>query len=731
MRTTIVNWNLNFFRTKKELLSPLEQLYAISWPISRLPEAVRALAIRSGLLSEGIETSVELSYQSHSDDSNKNVDQMAQQLGIEAEALKIPYCDVEAMLARSGPALFRLPPRRKEDNKPHFVAVIKGGRRGVSLLGADTSTHRVNAVLMRKALCTTLEAPLEATIKQLLADTDFSPKQRLQVRRSFLRQQLDEAKFEGCWLLRLPPSASFWQQARQIQLHHDLGAFVLTQAVQEVLRLGTVGLLAQATASGQIGWGMLWAALLIWANRAPLTLLRTWSERLLVTKGGLLLKQRLFYGVLKLDLDLVERQGVGQFLTWVLESETIEMAGLAGGLFAAQMATTLVVMSIILTVLGGVTLGLPLILWLVFGAWWGARQITRYNELNQLYSHMTNDLLEWLLGHQTRLVQERNWHGEADEAMARYITSFQKYVKEATWYVTVIPLGWQLIIIAGLMNQILSNASSNSPFTLGIYFMALSLGFTYIQSMAQTFPELVQALAAWQLIAPIQEAAKTEPEHQAPLPMLATNQVDEHALIVDAQNLIFRYHERGPAILDKMSFAVREGEHLLLEGPSGGGKSTLATVLTNLNPPQSGLLLLRGLDRYTIGGIEWRQRIVYAPQFHQNHILSTSFAFNLLMGRRWPPSKADLDEAEEICRELGLGELIDQMPQGLHEPVGEKGWQLSHGQRSRVYIARALLQRADFVILDESFASLDPESMEIALQCVLKQAPTLMVIAHP
>jgi len=98
------------------------------------------------------------------------------------------------------------------------------------------------------------------------------------------------------------------------------------------------------------------------------------------------------------------------------------MEGVSGGLFAVQMERRLVSMTIMLTVLGGATLGLPLILWLVFAAWWGAQQVTRYNQLNQLYGHMTNDLLEWLLGHQTRLVQERSWHGEADEAMARYIT---------------------------------------------------------------------------------------------------------------------------------------------------------------------------------------------------------------------------------------------------------------------------------------------------------------------
>jgi ABC-type multidrug transport system fused ATPase/permease subunit len=101
------------------------------------------------------------------------------------------------------------------------------------------------------------------------------------------------------------------------------------------------------------------------------------------------------------------------------------------------------------------------------------------------------------------------------------------------------------------------------------------------------------------------------------------------------------------------------------------------------------------------------------------------------MGRHWPPTQQDLDEAEVICRELGLGELIDHMPSGLQQMVGENGWQLSHGERSRLFIARTLLQGADMIILDESFGALDPENLERALSTVLRRAPTLVVIAHP
>jgi ATP-binding cassette subfamily B protein len=150
-----------------------------------------------------------------------------------------------------------------------------------------------------------------------------------------------------------------------------------------------------------------------------------------------------------------------------------------------------------------------------------------------------------------------------------------------------------------------------------------------------------------------------------------------------------------------------------------------------MREPESGLLLANGLDRKTLGRARWRKRIAAAPQFHENHILTETLAFNLLLGREWPPTQADMEEAETVCRELGLSGLLDAMPSGLMQMVGEGGWQLSHGEKSRVFIARALLQSADLVILDESFAALDPENAKLALESTIERAETLLVIAHP
>ena len=201
--------------------------------------------------------------------------------------------------------------------------------------------------------------------------------------------------------------------------------------------------------------------------------------------------------------------------------------------------------------------------------------------------------------------------------------------------------------------------------------------------------------------------------------------------LMQARGISFRYQPQGRWILDNCSFRIKEADHLLLEGPSGSGKSTLAAILSGLRVVESGGLLLWGFDRRFIGSEEWHRRVVMSPQFQENYIFSETLGFNLLMGRRWPPRNEDLDDAEEICQELGLGDLLAKMPSGMQQILGESGWQLSHGERSRIFIARTLLQDADLVILDESFGALDPINMGRALRTALRRSPTVLVIAHP
>lgn len=201
--------------------------------------------------------------------------------------------------------------------------------------------------------------------------------------------------------------------------------------------------------------------------------------------------------------------------------------------------------------------------------------------------------------------------------------------------------------------------------------------------------------------------------------------------LMELRDVRFQHHARPHPVLERCQLSIFEREKLLLEGSSGTGKSTLVALLAGLRAPDSGLLLLNGLDRQTMGVNTWRRKVAAAPQFHENHVFSETFAFNLLMGRRWPASAADLLEAETLCRELGLSHLLDRMPAGLMQMVGETGWQLSHGERSRLFIARALLQNSEMVVLDESFAALDPDNLRRCVDCVVNHSKTLLVVAHP
>jgi ATP-binding cassette subfamily B protein len=241
---------------------------------------------------------------------------------------------------------------------------------------------------------------------------------------------------------------------------------------------------------------------------------------------------------------------------------------------------------------------------------------------------------------------------------------------------------------------------------------------------------LTEAAIAWQQVAPLFDAAAREELPGSPA-LATVESAAEREAVIEARDIVFRYPNQAEPVLQRCNLSITAGEKLLLEGPSGGGKSTLASLLTGVLRPESGLLLARGLDRQTLGARGWLRRVASAPQFHENHVLTGTFSFNLLMGKDGWVTEKDYKDAETICRELGLGPLLEKMPAGMLQMVGESGWQLSHGERSRLYIARALLQGSDVLVFDESFAALDPENLRLALDCVINRASTVMVIAHP
>jgi len=162
--------------------------------------------------------------------------------------------------------------------------------------------------------------------------------------------------------------------------------------------------------------------------------------------------------------------------------------------------------------------------------------------------------------------------------------------------------------------------------------------------------------------ASVQAAARPEASGS---PVLALDTTSPHDTFIEASDITFRYRTMGEPVLYHCSLRIGPGDRILLEGPSGGGKSTFASILSGMLRPQSGLLLARGLDRQTLGGKAWRRSVAAAPQFHENHVLTGTFAFNLLMGREGWITQKDHAEAQAVCEELGLGPLLEKMPAGM------------------------------------------------------------------
>ncbi|MEY4761377.1 MAG: hypothetical protein RLZZ200_1233 [Pseudomonadota bacterium] len=692
----------------------------LSWPLERLGEGIEELARRAGLRPR-----VRDPQDFAAPDASRIgpwIEWSAARLGIEAEPVETALPDVEAMLRNLSPAVVRI---AVQDGHRYLLLVRRRFSR-CHVIAPDLSLRKLSLEQLRAALCAPLESPLVGQIESLMEAAGVPASRRAAVSRVMLRERLVAQPVGGCWLLRLPAETGYWQQLREAGVHRRVLGMLAVFIVIYALELSGWGLIGKAALEGRLDLGWLWAWLLLVLTLVPLHSLGSWLDARFALDAGRLLKQRLLAGALRLDVDAVRTQGAGRLLSRVMDSQALESLALNGGFSVVVAVLELLLAGLVLSMGAGGSLHVVLLAgWLLLtaGTLWRFYRRLRAWTLQRL--DLTHDLVERMVGHRTRLAQEHP--GRRDESDDRTLQSYLDTSRELDRAVlpvaALVPMGWMLVGLLGLAPAFVSGGQAVAGLAIGLG--GVLLAARAFSGIAGGSAALARAAIAWEQVGEIFRAAR--PESSAPwLKQDAPSQ--DH--LVQASGLRFRYHAGAEPVLRGLDLRIRRGDRLLLEGGSGGGKSTLASLLVGLRQPDSGLLLLNGLDRHTLGD-SWHQLATEAPQFHENHILYGTIGFNLLMGRGWPASDADLAEARELCEELQLGELLDRMPSGMQQMVGETGWQLSHGERSRIFLARALLQKAPLTVLDESFAALDPETLTACLEAVFRRTDTLVVIAHP
>lgn len=189
----------------------------------------------------------------------------------------------------------------------------------------------------------------------------------------------------------------------------------------------------------------------------------------------------------------------------------------------------------------------------------------------------------------------------------------------------------------------------------------------------------------------------------------------------------FRYPTRPDAVvLQDFSLSLSKGKSLALVGPSGGGKSTVAALVSRLYDPTQGRVTLDGIDLRELDATWLRQQIGVVSQ--EPTLLSTSILENIRYGK---PGATD-EEVTEAARAANALDFVERFPERFQTQVGERGVQLSGGQKQRVAIARALLKNPAILILDEATSALDAESehlVKVALER-LQKGRTTLIIAH-
>lgn len=196
---------------------------------------------------------------------------------------------------------------------------------------------------------------------------------------------------------------------------------------------------------------------------------------------------------------------------------------------------------------------------------------------------------------------------------------------------------------------------------------------------------------------------------------------------ITIDNIRWKYQNAPGYVLNDLNMEIKKGESIAFIGSSGAGKTTLADVIMGLLPPQSGKVMMDGIDIRTITH-QWAKIIGYVPQ--TVFLIDDTIRNNVAFGMQ--ASEISDEKVWNALEQAQLKSFVNTLPNGLDTIVGERGVKFSGGQRQRIAIARALYEAPDILIFDEATSALDGETEEAVMQSIdaLQGQITLIIVAH-
>lgn len=431
--------------------------------------------------------------------------------------------------------------------------------------------------------------------------------------------------------------------------------------------------------------------------------------------------------ILTLPMGFLDKDGTGKIRKIVNESSAATETYLAHQLpdqagAIATPAGLLVLLMVFDFRLGLLSLIPVVAAFLIMGTMTGQRMKDKMEEYQNALDEMSSEAVEYVRG-----IPVVKTFGQSVFSFKRFQTSIQKYEKwtiaytkemriPMTVYTTAINAVFAVLIAATFF---FTGKGGDNTFLLNLLFYIIItpiITVTMNKIMYSSENQLIVADA----ISRIESILEKKP-----LPETAHAQEPENNSIT-FENVSFRYEDGGRDALHQINLTIKEGEHVAFVGPSGGGKTTLASLVARFFDTTEGRILIGNKDVKEISSKQLMDMVSFV--FQDSKLLKTSILENVRMGKK----EATREEVMQALKEAQCEDIIAKLPDGIDTVIGSSGTYVSGGEAQRLSIARAMLKNAPILILDEATAFADPDNEAKVQEAFsrLSKGKTVIMIAH-